>query len=146
MFLNKKTGSPRRARPAGRVPRLPGLFDGLEAAAVLKGPNPAAIPEPSAAPVPGGRPEARESLPVAAIAARVWSVAELVREVRGLVERQYGRVTVEGEISNWRPAASGHCYFTLKDGTAQLSVVMFRRQASLIRFQPKDGDAIRLRG
>jgi exodeoxyribonuclease VII large subunit len=77
---------------------------------------------------------------------RVWTVGELVRQVRGLVERSYGQVVVEGEISNWRPGASGHFYFTLKDGTAQLSVVMFRRQASLIRFQPKDGDAVRLRG
>jgi exodeoxyribonuclease VII large subunit len=79
-------------------------------------------------------------------AAKVWSVGELVRQVRGLVERSYGQVSVEGEISNWRPAASGHCYFTLKDRDAQLSIVMFRRQASLLRFQPKDGDAVRLRG
>ena len=78
--------------------------------------------------------------------ARVWSVGELVRQVRGLVERSYGRISVEGEISNWRPAASGHCYFTLKDREAQLSIVMFRRQASLLRFAPKDGDAVRLRG
>ncbi len=78
--------------------------------------------------------------------ARVWSVSDLVREVRELVERSYAQVTVEGEISNWRPAASGHCYFTLKDGNAQLSVVMFRRQAALLRFKPKDGDAVRLRG
>jgi len=77
---------------------------------------------------------------------RVWSVGELVRQVRGLVERSYGQVTVEGEISNWRPAASGHCYFTLKDRDAQLSIVIFRRQASLLRFQPKDGDAVRARG
>ena len=77
---------------------------------------------------------------------RVWSVGELVRQVRGLVERSYGQIAVEGEISNWRPAASGHCYFTLKDRDAQLSVVMFRRQASLLRFAPKDGDAVRLRG
>ena len=76
----------------------------------------------------------------------MWSVAELVRQVRSVLERSYGQVIVEGEISNWRPAATGHCYFTLKDGAAQLSVVMFRRQASLIRFQPKDGDAVRLRG
>jgi len=62
------------------------------------------------------------------------------------VERSYGQIAVEGEISNWRPAASGHCYFTLKDRDAQLSVVMFRRQASLLRFAPKDGDAVRLRG
>jgi len=78
--------------------------------------------------------------------ARVWTVGDLVREVRGLVERSYGQIAVDGEISNWRPAASGHCYFTLKDGNAQLSVVMFRRQASLLRFRPKDGDAVRLRG
>ena len=77
---------------------------------------------------------------------RVWSVGELVRQVRGLVERSYGQIAVEGEISNWRPAASGHCYFTLKDRDAQLSIVMFRRQASLLRFAPKDGDAVRLRG
>jgi exodeoxyribonuclease VII large subunit len=77
---------------------------------------------------------------------RVWTVGELVRQVRGLVERSYGQIAVEGEISNWRPAASGHCYFTLKDGEAQLSIVMFRRQATLIRFKPKDGDAVRLRG
>jgi exodeoxyribonuclease VII large subunit len=78
--------------------------------------------------------------------ARVWTIGDLVREVRGLVERSYGQITVDGEISNWRPAASGHCYFTLKDGNAQLSVVMFRRQASLLRFRPKDGDAVRLHG
>jgi exodeoxyribonuclease VII large subunit len=78
--------------------------------------------------------------------ARVWTVGDLVREVREVVERNYAQVTVEGEISNWRPAGSGHCYFTLKDGNAQLSVVMFRRQAALLRFKPKDGDAVRLRG
>jgi exodeoxyribonuclease VII large subunit len=79
-------------------------------------------------------------------APRVWPVGDLVRQVRGLVERSYAQVAVEGEISNWRPAASGHCYFTLKDSDAQLSIVMFRRQAALVRFKPKDGDAVRLRG
>lgn len=77
---------------------------------------------------------------------RVWTVGELVRQIRSALERNYNQIVIEGEISNWRPAATGHCYFTLKDGAAQLSVVMFRRQASLIRFQPKDGDAVRLRG
>ena len=77
---------------------------------------------------------------------QVWTVAELVRQVRGLVERSYGQISVEGEISNWRPAGSGHCYFTVKDGEAQLSVVMFRKGASLLRFRPRDGDAVRLHG
>jgi exodeoxyribonuclease VII large subunit len=79
-------------------------------------------------------------------AQEVYTVGELVRRVRTLVERTYGHVTVEGEISNWRPAASGHCYFTLKDGDAQLSIVLFRRQAALLRFRPKDGDAVRICG
>lgn len=76
----------------------------------------------------------------------VLTVAELLRRIRSLVERTHGHVTVDGEISNWRPAASGHVYFTLKDGDAQLSIVLFRRQAQLLRFQPKDGDAVRISG
>jgi exodeoxyribonuclease VII large subunit len=76
----------------------------------------------------------------------VYTVGELVRRIRSLVERTYGHITVEGEISNWRPASSGHCYFTLKDGEAQLSIVLFRRQAQLLRFRPKDGDAVRVSG
>jgi exodeoxyribonuclease VII large subunit len=78
--------------------------------------------------------------------AQVFSVGDLVRHIRDLVERTHGQVTVEGEISNWRPAASGHCYFTLKDAEAQLSIVLFRRQATLLRFRPKDGDSVRISG
>ncbi len=77
---------------------------------------------------------------------RIYTVAELTSNLRSLIERTYSHITVEGEISNWRPSASGHCYFTLKDGAAQLAVVLFRRQAQLLRFRPKDGDAVRIRG
>jgi exodeoxyribonuclease VII large subunit len=77
---------------------------------------------------------------------RIFTVTELIASLRSLVERTYAHITVEGEISNWRPSASGHCYFTLKDGAAQLSIVLFRRQAQLLRFKPKDGDAVRIRG
>ena len=59
--------------------------------------------------------------------------------VRTAVEREYGDVWVEGEISNFRPAESGHLYFTLKDEGAQLRVVMFRTQARLLRFRPENG-------
>jgi len=58
----------------------------------------------------------------------------------------YGDVWVEGEISGCRPASSGHVYFTLKDGEAQLPVVLFRRQAQLLRFRPQDGMAVLVRG
>ncbi|MGC9197548.1 MAG: exodeoxyribonuclease VII large subunit [Acidobacteriaceae bacterium] len=76
----------------------------------------------------------------------VFTVGELVRQVRNLVERAHNHIMVEGEISNWRPASSGHVYFTLKDAEAQLSIVLFRRQAVLLRFRPKDGDSVRVSG
>ena len=77
---------------------------------------------------------------------RIWRVADLVSAVRTTVERGYTDVWVEGEISNFRPAESGHLYFTLKDGDAQLRVVMFRSQARLLRFRPDNGMQIIARG
>jgi exodeoxyribonuclease VII large subunit len=79
-------------------------------------------------------------------ARRVWRVADLVSAVRTTVERGYTDVWVEGEISNFRPAESGHLYFTLKDGDAQLRIVMFRSQARLLRFRPENGMQIIARG
>ncbi|HEV2486694.1 MAG TPA: exodeoxyribonuclease VII large subunit [Terracidiphilus sp.] len=77
---------------------------------------------------------------------RIWPVHELVGQVRELVEQMYGDVWVEGEISNYRPAPSGHVYFTLKDADAQLPIVLFRRQAMLLRFRPEDGLHVLVRG
>src|ERR1039457_4858896 len=76
----------------------------------------------------------------------IWAVRQLVAEVRELVEQEYGDVWVEGEISNFRPAPSGHVYFTLKDADAQLPIVLFRRQAMLLRFRPEDGLHVLVRG
>ncbi len=77
---------------------------------------------------------------------RIWPVRQLVAQVRELVEQKYGDVWVEGEISNFRPAPSGHVYFTLKDADAQLPIVLFRRQAMLLRFRPEDGLHVLVRG
>src|SRR4051795_6145706 len=77
---------------------------------------------------------------------RIWRVGDLVSAVRTTVERAYTDVWVEGEISNFRPAESGHLYFTLKDGDAQLRIVMFRSQARLLRFKPANGMQIIARG
>ncbi|MGD0547874.1 MAG: exodeoxyribonuclease VII large subunit, partial [Terracidiphilus sp.] len=77
---------------------------------------------------------------------RIWPVRELVGQVREMVEQEYSEVWVEGEISNYRPAPSGHVYFTLKDAGAQLPVVLFRRQALLLRFRPEDGLHVLVRG
>ncbi len=86
------------------------------------------------------------SPPRPAIERRIWSVGGLVSEVRRQVEGAYTDLWVEGEISNCRPASSGHIYFTLKDGEAQLPVVLFRRQSQLLRFRPADGLAVLVRG
>ncbi|UWZ83307.1 exodeoxyribonuclease VII large subunit [Occallatibacter riparius] len=77
---------------------------------------------------------------------RIWPVHELVGQIREFVEQRYTDVWVEGEISNFRPAPSGHIYFTLKDADAQLPVVLFRRQALLLRFRPEDGLHVLVRG
>lgn len=79
-------------------------------------------------------------------ARRIWPVSLLVSHIRQIVEAQYTDVWVEGEISNLRPAPSGHVYFTLKDADAQLPVVLFRRQASLLRFRLEDGQHVLARG
>jgi exodeoxyribonuclease VII large subunit len=77
---------------------------------------------------------------------RVWTVRDLVAAVRTHIERDYGDTWVEGEISNFRAHDSGHLYFTLKDRSSQLSAVMFRSQARLLRFRPEDGMQIVVRG
>jgi exodeoxyribonuclease VII large subunit len=77
---------------------------------------------------------------------RIWTVRDLVTDIRQHVEHAYPDLWVAGEISNCRPAPSGHIYFTLKDGDAQLPVVLFRRSAQLLRFRPADGLAVLVRG
>lgn len=77
---------------------------------------------------------------------RIWSVSALVTAIRGHVERSYPDCWVEGEISNLRSAPSGHLYFTLKDERGQLPIVLFRRQAALLRFRPEAALHVLVRG
>jgi exodeoxyribonuclease VII large subunit len=77
---------------------------------------------------------------------RLWKVRDLVAAVRSHIEREYSDAWVEGEISNFRAPDSGHIYFTLKDGNAQVKVVMFRSAARLLRFRPADGLQVVVRG
>jgi len=77
---------------------------------------------------------------------RIWTVRDLVSTVRTYIEREYGDIWVEGEISNFRAHDSGHLYFTLKDKNAQMRAVMFRSQARLLRFRPGNGMLVVLRG
>ena len=77
---------------------------------------------------------------------RVWTVRELVTAVRTHIEREYSDTWVEGEISNFRAHDSGHLYFTLKDQSSQIRIVMFRSSARLLRFRPEDGMQVVVRG
>src|SRR6266850_2509937 len=77
---------------------------------------------------------------------RVWTVRALVAAVRTQLEREYSDCWVEGEISNLRNPNSGHLYFTLKEESAQIRVVMFRSSAKLLRFRPENGLHVTVRG
>ena len=87
--------------------------------------------------------------PIAVPAARAWSVAALLLAVADALAARLGGVTVRGELSGFTRAASGHCYFTLKDSEGQAALLrcaMFRRSAGLLDFRPADGQQVELRG
>ncbi len=75
----------------------------------------------------------------------VIPVGLLVSSARLILERHLGLVWVAGEISNFTRAASGHCYFNLKDATAQVRCVFFRQKAQFVGFALKDGLAVEVR-
>ncbi|WP_090141794.1 exodeoxyribonuclease VII large subunit [Limnohabitans sp. DM1] len=77
---------------------------------------------------------------------RAWTVSALCRAVADTLDAQFNPVTVRGEISGFSRAASGHCYFSIKDDTGQIRCAMFRRAASLVNFSPRDGELVEVRG
>jgi len=75
----------------------------------------------------------------------VLSVSELLRSVRDMLERRFPPAWVAGEISNFRPASSGHWYFTLKDASAQVDCVMFRGRTATLDWEPAEGMRVEAR-
>ena len=78
--------------------------------------------------------------------AKVLSVSSLNQMAKSLLEGHFSQVAVEGEISNFANPASGHWYFTLKDQKSQLRCAMFAGRNRLVRFNPKNGDQLIVRG
>ncbi len=79
----------------------------------------------------------------------VWGVAALLTALSDALQARFPVVTVQGELSGFTRAASGHCYFSLKDADGQpamLRCAMFRRAASMVDFAPRDGMTVELRG
>ncbi len=77
---------------------------------------------------------------------RAWTVSGLCRAMADTLDAQFNPVTVRGEVSGFSRAASGHCYFSIKDETGQIRCAMFRRAASLMDFAPRDGELVEVRG
>lgn len=94
-------------------------------------------------------PESVSNPPSNPVSSRAWSVGALLLAVADALASRLGAVTVRGEISGFTRAASGHCYFNLKDSEGQAALLrcaMFRRAASLLDFRPADGQQVELRG
>lgn len=77
---------------------------------------------------------------------RILTVTQLTSLVTGVLEENFDHVWVEGEVSNLAIPNSGHLYFTLKDSTAQIRIVMFRASARNLKFQLRDGMSLIVRG
>ena len=75
-----------------------------------------------------------------------FTVSQLTELIRSRLEEDFAAVAVEGELSNCRPASSGHLYFSLKDAGAKIDAVMFKNRLRSLTFEPKDGMLLRVRG
>jgi exodeoxyribonuclease VII large subunit len=98
-----------------------------------------------------GRGEAREAASAARERSapprrRALTVTELTERIQGVLETEFFDVWVEGEVSNLKLAPSGHWYFSLKDAQAQVRAVVWKTDARLVRFRPKDGMKVLARG
>src|ERR1051326_5090114 len=76
---------------------------------------------------------------------QVWSVTELIRQIN-LDLYRYSDLSVEGEVTNFTRASSGHLYFSIKDARAQLRVVLFASNARFLRFRIENGLQLIVRG
>ncbi len=76
----------------------------------------------------------------------VWLVGALCRAIAVALQARFNAVTVRGELSGFSRAASGHCYFTLKDASGQLRCAMFKRAATGLAFNPRDGELVEVTG
>src|SRR5260370_23792219 len=77
---------------------------------------------------------------------RIYSVSELTREIKGVLEGRFPSLLVKGEVSNLKVPGSGHLYFTLKDEGACLDAVLFRTEARRLKFQVQNGLSLVARG
>ena len=76
----------------------------------------------------------------------ILKVSEITSRIKSTLENRFMNIAISGEISNCRPASSGHLYFTLKDNNASISAVMFKGKQNSLAFSPQDGQMVIVRG
>ncbi|MDP3155523.1 MAG: exodeoxyribonuclease VII large subunit [Archangium sp.] len=107
--------------------------------------QPVAAPPAAAPPPEPKKPAWRRIEPPAA--PKVLTVSQLTGQVKNVLEPQFGRVLVRGEVSNFRGVnARGHFYFALKDDRASIDVKLWATQAAKLKFQLKDGLSVTIEG
>ena len=84
--------------------------------------------------------------PLLPVSDMVWSVGALCRAIADALQARFNPVTVRGELTGFSRAASGHCYFSLKDASGQLRCAMFKRAAGGLDFSPRDGELVEVQG
>ena len=77
---------------------------------------------------------------------KIYQVSDLTSLIKEILESSFITLTVEGELSNFRPSSTGHWYFTLKDENAMIQGVMFKGKTMGVNFQPSDGQMVKIRG
>lgn len=92
------------------------------------------------------QPFLQPQLPTGSAQREVLTVSQLNKRTKGLIEAKIGTIWLEGEISNFIQAASGHWYFSLKDSNAQIKCAIFKFKNRLINLSPKEGDKVIVKG
>src|SRR3569832_2470404 len=77
---------------------------------------------------------------------KILNVQELTARLRSEMERQFSDLWVEGEVANLKIPSSGHLYFSLKDASAQIKAIIFRSHGRFLKFTPKEGQSVLIRG
>jgi len=80
------------------------------------------------------------------LSSRVWTVSGLCHAISDSLKSRFNSVSVQGEISGFTKASSGHCYFSMKDEQGQMRCAMFRRSAESLTFLPREGDLVEVQG
>lgn len=77
---------------------------------------------------------------------KTYSVSQITDVIKQTIEHNFSEISIQGEISNFRPSSTGHWYFTLKDEGAAIAAVMFKRRIGDVSFTPRDGMLVKVTG